>query len=67
MAVYVPLDGYVVRKTTDLAVAVSPVDEPFSEWVWLPRLMCEDGDDLVEGDEDIAVRESIALDKGLIL
>lgn len=67
MAAYVPLDGYVVRKTRDMAVAVNLVDEPFSEYVWLPRSVCEQGDDLVEGDEDIVVREDFALEKGLIL
>ena len=65
MNAYVTLEGYVVRRTTDLAVGINPADEPFAPLAWLPRSVCDQGEYLVEGDDDIVVRESVAEEKGL--
>src|ERR1700679_2820578 len=62
---YVTLDGYVVRKTTELAVGVRKADNAFAALTWLPRSACTDGDTLDLGDEDIDCRESLAEEKGL--
>jgi hypothetical protein len=62
---YVTLDGYVVRKTTELAVGIGKVDNAFAVLTWLPRSACEDGDALDLGETDIVCRESLAEEKGL--
>ena len=65
MNAYVTLEGYVVRRTTELVIGISRMDEPFAPLAWLPRSACDQGEHLVEGDDDIVVRESIAEEKGL--
>lgn len=59
------LDGYVVARTTEKAVAVAKAKAPAEDWTWLPRAMCMDGDTLAIGDTDISIRESMADEKGL--
>jgi hypothetical protein len=62
---YVTLDGYVVRKTTELAVGIGKADNAFAALTWLPRSGCEDGDALDLGETDIVCREFLAEEKEL--
>lgn len=61
MAVYVDLDGYRVARTTAKAVLLAKGDFE----VWVPRSVCEDGDELDMGDTDICVAEWFAEREGL--
>ncbi len=64
--VYVTLDGYVVRRVTEKSIAVAKVAFGASgDLTWLPRSMCEDGENLDIGDTDISVVENIAEERGL--
>lgn len=63
----VTLDGYTVRRisATGKAVGISKTDQPLAELTWLPVSACQDGNLLDIGNTDIAVRESLADEKGL--
>lgn len=65
MADFVTLNGYVVARTTDKAIAIVKASQLASDWTWLPRSMCDDGHVLDVGDTDISVRENMAEEKGL--
>jgi hypothetical protein len=60
---YEAIGGEVV-KTTDAAVLVDLKDG--SDQKWVPRSVCEDGDSLEEGDDDLRVEKWFAEKEGLI-
>lgn len=63
---YVTLEGYIVRRTTDKAVAlVKEGAGPRADLIWVPRGWCRDGSELEEGDTDIMMFDDRADDKGL--
>ena len=63
---YVTLEGYIVRRTTDKAIALVKEGAGFmADLTWVPRGWCQDGGNLEEGDTDIAVFEDRADEKGL--
>ena len=52
---YVSLDDYEIRFSTERAIGIVKAENPFDDPVWIPRSVCESGDDLNEGDTDIVV------------
>jgi hypothetical protein len=62
---FVTLTDYIVVTTTPKAIAVRKRTAHPTDFTWLPRAMCQDGDSLEVGDTDICVRESMAEEKGL--
>jgi hypothetical protein len=66
MAAYVTIDGYVVRKTTDAAIAITKDVRPLpAEFIWVPKACCDSGYELDVGDTDIIVQQYIAVQKEL--
>lgn len=66
MASYVTLDGYIVRHTTEKAVALVKEGAGFqADLVWVPRSCCREGDALDTGDTDIECVEWKAESEGL--
>lgn len=61
---YVTLDGYTVTIATVKAVGVCK-DAIGGDPVFIPRSLCQDGDSLDRGDQDIAVQLWKAEDLGL--
>ena len=63
---YVTLEGYIVRRTTERAIALVKEGSGFmADLIWLPRGWCRDGDTLEEGDTDLIVFQDRADEKGL--
>ena len=65
---FVTLEGYIVRRATELAVGLIKADAPLpgmAPITFVPRSCCRDGDHLEEGDTDLEVYENIASDKNL--
>ena len=61
MTEFVTLDGYVVRHATPRAVLlVKGTTE-----AWVPKSMCENGDELAAGDTDVSVAKWVAEREGL--
>ncbi len=58
---YDPIEGVVIR-TTDLAVLV---EDDIGAQTWIPRSVCEEGDSLEEGDDDVRVERWFAEKEGL--
>ena len=62
------LEGYVVRRVTALAVGICKAAIPLGaqeELTWIPRSLCDDGENLEEGDTDIVVDRWKAEQEGL--
>lgn len=63
---YVTVEGYIVRRVTEKAVALVKEGAGYqAELTWLPRGWCQDGDRLEVGDTGICVFEDRADEKGL--
>jgi hypothetical protein len=53
MSEYVTLDGYVVIAVTPDAVGIAKSES--GDPTWIPRSLCDAGDDLEKGDSDLSV------------
>jgi hypothetical protein len=66
MAVFVTLEGYIVRRTTEKAIALVKEGAGYqADLIWVPRSCCHDGETLEIGDVDISCMQHMAEDKGL--
>jgi hypothetical protein len=66
MSGYAVLDGYIIRRTTEKAIAlVKEGAGPMADLIWVPRGWCRDGDTLEVGDTDLMVFTDRAIEKNL--
>jgi hypothetical protein len=66
MVDFVTLEGYIVRRTTEKAVALVREGAGYqADLIWVPRSMCREGERIDVHETDLEVAKFVADDRGL--